>query len=52
METIFDKHALDGILIAYTLHHMSDAQINNLLTMLGSHDLPICILEETYKRNK
>lgn len=52
LETIFDKHALDGILIAYTLHHMSDAQIKHLLTILASHNLPICILEETYKRNK
>lgn len=52
LETIFDNHTIDAILIAYTLHHMSDAQINNLLTILESHHLPVCILEETYIRNK
>lgn len=49
---VFQKHKVDGILIAYTLHHMTDIQIKKLLTFLQSFWLPLYILEETYHINK
>lgn len=47
-----DSQKFDGIIIAYTLHHMQDEQITHLLSLLQSYQIKIIILEETYSRTK
>ena len=51
LQNVFTHNHVDGILIAYTLHHMTDKQITSLLHHLVYQPQPILILEETYTRS-
>lgn len=52
LESVLAIKSFDGIVIAYTLHHMSDQQIFSLFTILEKYNRPLIILEETYTRTK
>jgi len=44
LQNILMTKKFNGIIIAYTLHHMSDDQISSLIALLRSYDTPIVVL--------
>lgn len=52
LQEYLSQHQVDYILIAYTLHHMTDAQIDALFVLLQPFSLPLIIVEEVYTKRK